>query len=403
MAERRALSGGRPQALHRPFFGLGLAVLALSGLWWCLALLARWQGWPLPWAVSPGLAHGLLFGLGAMPCFIAGFVFTAGPRWLRVPGPSAPVLRPPLYLAGLGWALVLPGLHLAAPLAGLGLLMVTLAWAALWHQLGRMLAASDADDRLHLRGVHGAWLLGLCGLALLAVSLLAAREAWALKGLKVVLWWSLLPIFLLALHRMVPLFAEPAPWLPAPKRGLLWAGLAACAWGGAWQLLSPASMPAWVAALRAATEGLVALLLLGQAWHWRRMVRLPLMAMLLCGGLWLALGAGLSALSSALQATGRPGLGLAPLHAVFAGGLASLMLAQVSRVASAHAGRSLAVDRPLIGLLLLLQAAVLLRLWAALGLAQAEATLVLAALLWSLAMAGWALRLRGWLRPPGAA
>ncbi|HLO93158.1 MAG TPA: NnrS family protein [Burkholderiaceae bacterium] len=409
MAECRAPAEGRPPTPHRPFFGLGLALLALSGLWWWLALLARWQGWPLPWAVSPGLTHGLLFGGGAMPCFIAGFVFTAGPRWLRVPALPARALRRPVWLAGLGWTLVVPGLHLAAALAGLGLLLVTLAWATLWLRAGWMLAASEVGDRLHLRGIHRVWLLGLCGLALLALALLAGQETWLRRGLQLVLWWSLLPIFLLALHRMVPMFAEPAAGtqaagrLPVPERGLLWAGLAACAWGGAWQLLVPASPPVWAGALRAGVEGFAALLLLVQAWHWRSMARLPLMALLLCGGLWLALGAGLSALSSFLQAGGRQGLGLASLHAVFAGGLTSLMMAQVSRVASANAGRSLAVDRPLMGLFLLLQSAVLLRLWAALGMAQAQAVLPLSALLWGLAMAGWAWRLLGWLKLHGTA
>ena len=392
-----------PQA-HRPFFQLGLLMLALAGLWWCLALLARWRAWPLPWAVAPGLAHGLLFGLGAMPQFIAGFFFTAGPRWLRVPGPAPLALRLPVGLGALGWALVLPGLHVWAPLAGLGLLLVMLGWGASWRLAGRMLAASAQPDRLHLRCVHGAWGLGLMGTALLAVALLAVQEALARRALQAVLWWSLLPVFLAALHRMVPMFAEPAAWLkaggrlPAAERALLWAGLAACAWTGAWQLWEPDALPAWAGALRAALEGGVALLLLAQAWHWRRMARLPLMAMMLCGGLWMAAGAGLSALSSALWALGRHGLGLAPLHAVLAGGLASLMVAQVSRVASAHAGRPLAVDRPLMGLFLLLQTAVLLRLWAALRPAQAGALLVLAAGLWGLSMAGWAWLLWGWLR-----
>jgi len=402
MSDRRAPARGGA-APHAPFFRLGLLMLALSGLWWCLALFARWRGGELPWAVSPGLAHGLLFGLTAVPQFITGFFFTAGPRWLRVPGPTPQALRLPLHLAGLGGLLLLPGLHAAAPLAGLGLLLLALAWAASWRLAGRMLAASEVPDRLHLRGVHGAWLLGLGGMVLMGACMMTGREGEARAALQAVLWWSLLPIFLLALHRMVPMFAEPSVWLqaagrlPAPERALLWAGLAGCAWGGAWQLMAPGVLPPWAWGLRAGVEGCAALLLLKQAWHWRRMVRLPLMAMMLGGGLWLALGAGLSALSSGLQALGRPGLGLVPLHAVLAGGLTSLMMAQVSRVASAYAGRPLVVDRPLVALFLLLQMAVLMRLWAALGLADPAGALALAALLWALCMGGWALRLLGWL------
>lgn len=403
MTERRSAATAHPMQPHRPFFRLGLLMLTLTGLWWCLVLLARWRSWPLPWAVSPGLAHGLLFGLGAMPQFIAGFFFTAGPRWLRVPGPALQALRPSVGLAGLGWALVLPGLHFKALFAGLGLMLVTLSWGLSWWQAGRLLAASEAPDRLHLRAVQGAWLAGLCGMAVMGIGLMTGHEAWARHALQGVLWWGLLPVFLIALHRMVPMFAEPAAWLqvagrlPAPERALLWAGLAGCVWGGAWQMLAPVMLPPWAGALRAGLEGLAALLLLQQAWHWRHMARLPLMAMMLCGGLWLALGAGLSALSSGLLALGRSGLGLAPLHAVLAGGLTSLMMAQVSRVSSAHAGRPLAVDRPLMALFLLLQLAVLLRLWAALGPADPAGTLVLAALLWALSVGGWALRLAAWL------
>lgn len=404
MPERRSSAAAPAPQPHRPFFQLGLLMLALSGLWWCLVLLARWRAWALPWAVSPGLAHGLLFGLGAMPQFIAGFFFTAGPRWLRVPGPSGRALWPSLWLAGLGWALALPGVHVDARLTGLGLMLVALSWGLSWWQAGRLLAASEVPDRLHLRGVQGAWLLGLCGMAVMGASLMAGHEEVARHALQAVLWWGLLPVFLIALHRMVPMFAEPAVWLrvagrlPAPERALLWAGLAGCAWGGAWQVLAPAALPEWAWALRAGLEGCVALLLLRQAWHWRRMARLPLMAMMLAGGLWLAAGAGLSALSSGLLALGRAGLGLAPLHAVLAGGLGSLMMAQVSRVSSAHAGRPLAADRPLLALFLLLQTAVILRLWAALGQTDPAVTLVLAALLWALCMGGWALRLLGWLR-----
>ncbi len=408
----RTHAPGRSPALspHRPFFARGLLLLALSGLWWWLVLLARRQAWPLPWAVTPGLAHGLLFGLGAMPLFMAGFFFTAGPRWLGVPAVAFAVLRRPLSLMTLGWGLVLPALHLSAPLLGLGLLLVALGWGLLWRAAGRLLAASGRGDRLHLRGMRGAWLVGICGLAGIGLALTAGQEGWARKALHGVLWWSVLPVYVLALHRMVPMFAE-LPRLPAaagrwalPEQSLLWLGLAGCAWGGIWDMLAPPVLPGWIALARAMLEGAAALLLLYQAWCWRRMMRLPLMAMLLCGGLWWALGLGLSALPALWRlASGetRAAVGavaLAPLHAVFAGGLGSLMMAQVSRVTSAHAGRSLAVDAPILALFSLLQLAVLLRLWAAWSPAAQAWLLPLAALFWTLAVGAWSLRLLAWMR-----
>ena len=407
----------RSEPPHRLFFAGGLLLLTLAGLWWALVLLARHQSWPLSWGLAPGLAHGLLFGLGPMPLFIAGFFFTAGPRWLRVPAPAPEALRRPLVLMGLGWAGVLAALHGSAALAGLGLLTAALGWGLLCRAAGRLLAASRVEDCLHLRGVLAAWRIGVGGMAAAGLALLASDEVWARRALHASLWWSLLPIFLLALHRMVPMFAEP-PQLPSgvgmpglPDRSLLCCGLAGCAWAGAWDVLVPPVLPvlpAWLLATRAWLEGGGTLLLLIQAWRWRSMMRLPLMAMLLCGGLWLALGLGLSALaawSAAGQggrAGGPPGLGLAPLHAVLAGGLGSLLMAQVSRISSAHAGRTVAVDGRLMALFLLLQLAVLLRLWGALDPSAPVWLMTLAALLWGLAMGGWAWRLLGWMRRPRA-
>lgn len=403
---------GRSQAVspHRPFFARGLLLLAVTGLWWTLVLLARQQAWPVPWSVAPGLGHGLLFGLAAMPLFATGFFFTAGPRWLGVPAMQPSAWRPPLSLMTLGWGLVLPALHLSALLVGLGLLLVALGWGLLWRAAGRLLAASRRGDRLHLRGMRGAWLVGICGMAGIGLALMAGQEGWARKALHGVLWWSVLPVYVLALHRMVPMFAE-LPWLQGaagrwalPEQSLLWLGLAGCAWGGIWDVLAPPVLPGWIALARAMLEGAAALLLLYQAWCWRRMMRLPLMAMLLCGGLWWALGLGLSALPQLWRlASGglhplATGVALAPLHAVFAGGLGSLMMAQVSRVASAHAGRSLAVDAPILGLFSLLQLAVILRLWAAWSPAAQVWLLPLAALLWALAVGAWSLRLLAWMR-----
>lgn len=398
---RAAPHGARP---HQRLFALGLTLAALTGLWWAALLLARALGLAVPWAVPAGLAHGLLFALGAMPAFIAGFFFTAGPRWLQVAPDLVPLARLHRYagVMALGWACAWPGLHLDATLAGAGMVMVALGWGGLWRLAGLLLRSSCAPDRLHLRGVHGAWWVGVVSLGVTGLALLAGQFGIARLGLQGALWWSLLPIFLMALHRMVPMFADFAPW-PVPERRLFWAALAACAWGGVWALReawpTPQPMPAPLLLGRAGIEALAAALLLAQAWHWRRMARLPLMALMLCGGVWLAVGIGLSAASAAARGLGGAGLGLAPQHAVFAGGLASLMLAQVTRVSSAHAGRAVALDRGLGGLVAILQLAVALRLWAAMAPAAPSWVLPVAGVLWAVALTGWSLRLLGWLRP----
>jgi uncharacterized protein involved in response to NO len=75
-------------APHRLAFLLATLVLVASALWWALVQLDRsGLGPALPWALSPSLVHATLMTFGFMPLFFAGFLFTAGPRWLGVAGP----------------------------------------------------------------------------------------------------------------------------------------------------------------------------------------------------------------------------------------------------------------------------------------------------------------------------
>ena len=112
-------------APHRLAFFAGAVSLALTALWWLAMLGARALGWAVPWAVVPGAAHGLTLSLSFMPLFMTGFLFTAGTRWLGLPDVDArtTLLRPLLVMGG-GWALALPGFHVATPLAGLGLALL---------------------------------------------------------------------------------------------------------------------------------------------------------------------------------------------------------------------------------------------------------------------------------------
>ena len=95
-------------------------MLAISALWWALALATRHAGVALPWAVPPPLAHGLFMAMGFMPLFIVGFLFTAGPRWLGLSDVPARSLRDPVVAMLSGWVLALAGFHLHAVLAGAG-------------------------------------------------------------------------------------------------------------------------------------------------------------------------------------------------------------------------------------------------------------------------------------------
>ena len=92
-------------APHRLAFFAGALVLAAASLWWLGVVLARSAGLALPWQVPPGTAHALLMGYGFMPLFFAGFLFTAGPKWLMQPPVAAAALRAPLVASLAGWAL----------------------------------------------------------------------------------------------------------------------------------------------------------------------------------------------------------------------------------------------------------------------------------------------------------
>src|SRR6478609_10920373 len=84
-------------APHRLGFFLAMVVLAASGLWWAAVQSAR-LGWvpAIGFSLSPTLLHSAVMVFGFIPLFFAGFLFTAGPRWLGVEGPAARQVAPML-------------------------------------------------------------------------------------------------------------------------------------------------------------------------------------------------------------------------------------------------------------------------------------------------------------------
>ena len=81
-------------APHRLGFFAGTLMLLLSAFAWTGLLLAPLAGVTVTTAMPPTLLHGMLLAGGFMPLFMAGFMFTAGPRWLDVAAP--PAARPAL-------------------------------------------------------------------------------------------------------------------------------------------------------------------------------------------------------------------------------------------------------------------------------------------------------------------
>lgn len=397
-------------APHRLAFMAGMTLVLASALWWGAVLLLRAQGVALPWAVSPGLAHAWVMGFGFMPLFMAGFLFTAGPRWLGLPEMSASALTVPLGAMVGGWALALVGFHAFVALAAVGLALVAAGWAIVVGRFALLVLQSRAADKLHATGVTLASLLGAVVLWAAAVALVLQREDVARAALQVGLWGVLAMVFAFVSHRMIPFFSAAAlPSLEAWRpNAVLWllvalvgsqAPLAAAdALGVAW------SAPALL--LRAAAEaaGGAFLLWLAVRWGLVQSLRIRLLAMLHLGFVWLGVAFLLGALGHAAQALqgdpstsmGAPAYALAATHALTIGYLASTLVAMVTRVSVGHGGRTLVADDWAWVLFWAVQAAALARVGAALWPAMATPLTLLAVQAWLAGMGAWAVRHARW-------
>jgi uncharacterized protein involved in response to NO len=396
-------------APHRLCFFAAALLMAATGLWWLVALAARAAGVALPWAVPAPAAHGLALSLGFMPLFVVGFLFTAGPRWLAQPEvPARTLLRPVLAMAG-GWALALPGFHLAAPLAGLGLAAASIGWLAVLGRFARLVGTSRAPDRLHARAVLAAGVVGAFALGGGALGVGLAQWGLARAAAQLAIWGFLAPTFTIVSHRMLPFFTASAlPWLEAWRPNwLLGAMLFALGVSAAGEVAALLwwPLPAAAHAVLAAVQAPAALLVLWLAVRWGLLHSLTqrLLAMLHGGFVWLGVALALAAASHGLAAWqgGGAALGLAPLHALTMGHLGATLVAMITRVAAGHSGRPLAADHVVWGLYLALQAAAVLRVLAALWPALPVGVTLLAGAAWAIACAGWAGRYGDWFgRPP---
>jgi uncharacterized protein involved in response to NO len=400
MRDRRWRAARLLESPHRLGFFAAACVLAASALWWLAWMMARHVfGAAWPWAVPPALSHGLLFGYGFMPLFFTGFLFTAGPKWLGLPPVDAHDLLRPVVATLAGWAMFVVGVHVHVLVAAFALVVVALAWLGLMHRLAALLRISPRADRTHLRVILVAGRLG--GAALLGcAAFLAGREDAARAALQLGLWGFMAPVFVAAVHRMLPVFEEDAvpPLAALQPKWLLWTLIALCllqwpfALADLWWWPQPT---AWRVA-QFAVDGFGAVLVLAFVARWaaRQGPGLRLIVMLQLGVAWLGLALALAALSQLLlwASDGTIALGLASQHAFSMGFLGTVMLAMTTRVASGQAGHRIAADRWAWSLFLLLQLAVLLRLAAAWWAAVGPALLAASALAWALAMLGWAAR-----------
>lgn len=397
-------------APHRLGFFAAALMLALSALWWCAMLLARAAGLAVPWAVAPPAAHALLMSQSFMPLFMAGFLYTAGPKWLGLPEQNARRLLGPVALMLTGWLCAIAGFHGHTLLAASGTAFVATGWSRLSLMFLALVRASDRDDRLHPALVAAACLAGALALWLAVAALALDIEPLLRSANQLAIWGFAACVFAAVSHRMIPFFGAAAVptldawrpnWLLSLLLGLLWfEALPAMAEPWWWPL------PLALRWLQVVVEVPAAALLLWLAVRWGlvQSLKIRLLAMLHGGFFWLGLAYALQAVSHALMALSgnELSLGLAPLHALTMGYLGATLVAMATRVSSGHGGRPLAADNLAWTLYWVLQTAVLLRVLAALWATGSGSTALtlLAILLWTVATVGWALRYGGWFGRP---
>ncbi|MFT3818445.1 MAG: NnrS family protein [Rubrivivax sp.] len=375
-----------------------------SALWWWAALAL---GIATP-AVPVVTLHALWFGLGAMPLFIAGFLLTAGPKWVQAPEVDAAQLRLGVAAFSAGWPLAWLGATFDLRLAAAGLLAAAAGLGVLAWRAAALLRQSTRADVLHPRLITAS--LGLMAVALAASAAAALTQQWVwLAALaRAALWWGPVAVFITASHRMLP-FLGYGFWPALDARfplWPLWLLLSAPAAQGALTLAlvlagGVSSMPAWLAAAEAIHLALVgvASAALTLRWLGAPALRAPLVRMLHVAALWWPLA--LFLLAAAAWPSLRPDLAhalqMAGLHALTLGYLGATLLTMVTRVVATHQGRPQAIDRLAVLLFALLQFAALARIAASLWPGSSATLLPAAGLLWLGVAAAWWLRHGRWL------
>jgi uncharacterized protein involved in response to NO len=396
------------RAPHRLAFFLATVVLIACAAWWALVQWDRLAGLGLPYAIAPTLTHAAAMTLGFIPLFFAGFLFTAGPRWLGVAAPQARDVLAPLVAQALGWLLWLAGAHTHWLVACIGVMAAAWGLTAVTVRFLRLLAASPAADRLHAKAVATGLVVGCACVAALGVCVALGDTGLAVAFVQTALWGFVVVVYLTVAHRMIPFFTSGAlpfhdAWRPNWVLALL-LGTAAFEAITIWIEMFVTASGAWMAK-RALVEISAGGVLAWLAFRWGlvQSLKVRLLAMLHLGFVWLGVGLILGGLTHVAGVfADSPVLPLAWLHAVTMGCLGSLMLAMVTRVSCGHSGRSLVADNVVWALFWLLQAAVLLRIAAALTAAPVQALLLLAAVVWSIVTLAWGLRYANWWGRPRA-
>lgn len=355
----------------RPFFLLaGISAVLLIPLWiffYTRGMTEFGYYTPLYWH-----SHEMLFGYTV--AVIAGFLLTAVRNWTDMPTPGGKALAGLvlLWLAGRIAPFVgddLPDWMIAAlDIVFLPILAISLSVPLLRRRQTRNLVFLLILTALTLANV------------LVHLQLLGITQATAKPGLLLAVYLIVLLIAILG-GRVIPFFTE---------RGI--AGATARQWKAV-EYLSLGSLVALLGLdLANAPPIAIALFALFAAlghgirlfgWYHRQVWSVPLLWVLHLGYAWLVVGF----LFKTLAATGLISPALA-VHAFTAGGIGTVTLGMMARVALGHTGRMLRVGPAMFWAFILANLAGMLRVFAPIiAPAYYDTWLVLATLLWSTAFA----------------
>lgn len=377
-------------APHRMMFFAGAAAIIVSMLWWAVVLAGGYFGHAVPVApVPPGWAHAVFTQFGMLPFFIFGFLLTVFPRWTGQPALARRHYVPVFLGVFGGYLLSHVGLLDMKPLLLTGLVMMLIGWACALFVLGRILLRNRARDHTAL-SCFSALVLGFVGLAAFTAFSFGESAELALAAIRIGTFGLLLPIYFTVIQRMLPFFSASAigPDYKAVKFAwslpVFWL-LALFHLG-----LELAHLPQWfwLADLPLALFFLFHWL----SWQPWKCMRPGLLAVLHIAAAWLPISLGLYALQSLLMFFDASlSLGRAPVHALTIGFFGSMLVAMVTRVTQGHSGRPLEMGRIPWLTFILLQAVVLIRVFAELA-ENVALWLVIAAFAWLIAFLPWVIR-----------
>lgn len=334
-------------APHRVMFMAGALQSLFTVLLWSIDLGARHAGLyaPVPWpafhSFPPVWLHSLLMIYGVFPFFIFGFLMTALPKWVGARALAGRAYLPPFLLLVAGWC----GFYLALLLPVLlpsTLLLVAAGWSwGCWSLLKAVRSGTNLD-KAHAWAVLTAFALGAAGLLVFAAGLQWSAMSGVRVGIEIGVWGTLLPIFLIVSHRMLPFFSSTVipRYTIYRSMPILWVMLFCFSLHVVGSIFDCRNY-LWPA------DALAAGLAFFLSWKWQaqRSFAVPLLAMHHVATLWLGAGLSLYAVQGLLAMFGVAWGGLAPLHVLTLGYFASMLLGMATRLTLGHSGRAVTADR----------------------------------------------------------